>query len=81
MTMTAEPRLYLQDVADLIGVRYDTLRSYRSRGSAEFPAPDGTVAQGQHNRPWWHRATIEQWQAARPGPGRHAASRARERAA
>lgn len=55
--------LTVAEAASLAGVRPDTWTSYVSRGQA--PAPDGRLG----SKPWWHRATVEQWIAERPGMG------------
>lgn len=50
-------------VAELLGVRPETIARYRSRG--ELPAPDVTLGRS----PGWYRATITAWRAQRPGRG------------
>lgn len=49
------------DIAAHIGVRTDTVRSYRRLGL--LPPPD-TV---DGRRPLWHADTIRLWSARRPG--------------
>lgn len=61
----AEPRhLYRADVAELLGIRPDSLQRLK------LPAPDGVDVDRGHARPWWTAATIREWQARRPGRGR-----------
>ena len=49
------------DIAAHIGVRTETVRSYRKHGL--LPPPD-TVEGG---RPFWFADTVRQWCARRPG--------------
>jgi hypothetical protein len=56
-------KLYRADVAELIGVQYDTLNRYR------LPERDGTDIEFGHARPWWWESTIVEWNNARPGRG------------
>lgn len=54
-------QLTTADVAAILRVEPETVRSYRTRGL--FPEPDGHLGR----TPWWTRETIEAWQKARPG--------------
>ena len=49
------------DIAAHIGVRTETVRSYRKHGL--LPPPD-TVEGG---RPFWYADTVRAWSARRPG--------------
>lgn len=51
--------LFGRDVAEVTGLSWDTVRTYRRRG--EMPEPDGW----HQSRPWWRRQTIVEWDAAR----------------
>lgn len=51
--------LSLKEVAELIGVKPATLARYR------LPEPDAFIGQTRG----WRQATIEKWNAARPGRG------------
>lgn len=53
--MTGEDRLLTKEVAAVAGLRVDTIRKYRVRGT--FPPPDGH----EFGHPWWRRETIELW--------------------
>lgn len=57
-----EPIHYLSrtEVAELLGVKPDTLSRYK------LPEPDATVGTARG----WLRETIEAWNATRPGSGR-----------
>lgn len=61
-------RLYLKDIAQLTDIRYDSLRSMRSRGM--LPEPDGFDSTGQAGKPkpFWLEATILAWRVS-VGPG------------
>lgn len=61
--MTDLDRLTNEDAAALAGISPGTWRNYVARGRA--PQPDGRLGR----TPWWHRATIDTWVAARPGQG------------
>lgn len=50
-------------VAALLGVTRSTISTYLARG--RMPQPDLRIAGG----PVWHRATITEWAANRPGRG------------
>lgn len=50
-------------VAELIGVKPATIRTYRHRG--DMPPPDRTIGR----TPVWLRDTIDRWLAERPGQG------------
>jgi len=60
----APPLLDLAEVAARLGVSYGSIRRYRSMDPT-FPAPDVLLGQS----PGWLPATIDAWQAARPGRG------------
>jgi hypothetical protein len=60
-------KLYLDDVAEVMGVKPMTVRGMRSRGS--LPAEDGTDVVEGHARPWWLPATVRTWLRTRPGKG------------
>jgi predicted DNA-binding transcriptional regulator AlpA len=60
--------------AEYVGVSPSTWRAYVARGQA--PRPDGTEASKGHALPVWRRATLDEWQAARPGQGRRRRSAA-----
>ncbi|CAM5368486.1 MULTISPECIES: MerR family transcriptional regulator [Streptomyces] len=49
-----------REIAAHIGVRPDTVRSYRKSG--QLPPPDLTRA----GRPYWHADTVRRWVAGRP---------------
>lgn len=55
-------RLSTREVADLVGLKVDTIRAYVSRGL--FPQPDGWL----DRTPWWHRGTAEIWQRTQRRP-------------
>lgn len=52
------------DIAALVGVEAPTIRSYVARGV--MPQPDGHLGR----TPYWHRRTIHDWLATRPGQGK-----------
>lgn len=56
--------LTTEDVANMVGVKVNTIRQYRLRGV--FPAPDGHVGR----TPWWKPETVTAWQATRRPGGR-----------
>lgn len=57
-----EGRLWTyKDIAAHIGVRTDTVRSYRKHGL--LPPPD--LVEG--GRPYWYAETVRIWVARRPG--------------
>lgn len=72
--LTADTKLYLDDVARACDVARSTLSTYRSRGVPlhnPFPPPDGHDDDGHgHRRPWWYWATIAAWMSRRHGRGR-----------
>ena len=59
------PRHYLslQDVADRLGVSRNTVAKYK------LPEPDVIVGSDLTARRGWSIATIDAWNAQRPGPG------------
>jgi hypothetical protein len=67
-------KLYNDEAAVLADVQAGTWRDYttpskRRSGRLIGPAPDGVEIDRGHARPWWHRATVLQWKANRPGRG------------
>lgn len=68
-TLSDVPRrkLYLDDVAELMGLGKKTLTGYRAKGA--FPVEDGNDLAKGHVRPWWWESTIKAWLAARRGKG------------
>ena len=56
-----EGYLSTADLAERLGVKVETVRIYKVRGT--LPPPDTYVGQS----PLWKTATIDAWQAARPG--------------
>mgnify|MGYP002741943758 CR=1 FL=1 len=62
--MTDDSMLTVRDVAARLGLAVSTVQTYRRDG--RLPEPDGLVGRV----PWWRPATIDRWQAARPGRGR-----------
>lgn len=64
MTLTHRSDLWsYREIAAHIGVRPDTVRSYRKH--ALLPEPD-VVERG---RPLWYPETIREWVSRRPGHG------------
>lgn len=65
MTTTERPsdQLSRQDIANLLGVRVETIGVHRRRGA--IPEPDGYTARS----PWWFRKTINRWMRDRPAAG------------
>jgi predicted DNA-binding transcriptional regulator AlpA len=61
--------LTVAEVAKLLGVQEASVRKYasldRSTGKRRMPAPDGHLGR----TPYWYPATVEAWQASRPGQG------------
>lgn len=55
--------LSLQDVANHLGVSRNTVAKLR------LPAPDVRVGSGPNAPRGWAVATIDAWNARRPGPG------------
>ena len=62
--MTDDSMLTVRDVAARLGLAVSTVQTDRRDG--RLPEPDGLVGRV----PWWRPATIDRWQAARPGRGR-----------
>jgi len=56
-----EGYLSTADLAERLGVKVETVRIYKTRGT--LPDPDAYVGQS----PLWRTETIDAWQAARPG--------------
>lgn len=71
----ADRKLYRDDLAELAGIRPDSLQR------AKPPAPDGHDLDAGHARPWWRESTARAWLAARPGRGAPGRPRAKRRAA
>lgn len=73
--------LTLADVAERVGVGYESMRTYHQRAAknrragavkqGDLPAPDKTFGRS----PVWAASTIERWVAERPGRGRVAKSK------
>lgn len=68
-------KLYTEDVATLLGVSPQTVRTYKAPGRGPkvnaFPAPDGVDIECGHARPWWFESRVRAWDEARTGsPGR-----------
>lgn len=62
-------KLYRADVAALVGILPTSL------GRAKLPPPDGYDIESGHARPWWRKATAQEWKANRPGRGNWRRSR------
>jgi DNA-binding transcriptional MerR regulator len=60
-----EERLSVSAAAKRAGIKTDTFRAYVSRGLA--PQPDGVDE--TFGRKYWYAATIDRWDAERPGRG------------
>lgn len=58
-----ERKLYRADLAELAGVKVDTLNGYK------LPPRDGTDIDAGKARPWWWESTAREWMANRPGRG------------
>ncbi|MEE6280131.1 helix-turn-helix transcriptional regulator [Georgenia sp. MJ170] len=68
--MTTGPLLFLSraQLAARIGVKPDTLNRYT------LPEPDAIIGRGTAaERPGWLEATVDSWNAARPGTSRRRA--------
>lgn len=52
-------KMFTNEAAEVAGIRPQTFRVYRIRGTA--PEPDGWDG----NHPWWYPATIDLWAATR----------------
>lgn len=59
MTTTEKTILGVAEVADLTGLKPDTITKYRSLG--KFPDPDHTTAR----QDLWERSTVERWMSER----------------
>ncbi len=74
-----ETRLNMDAVAARLGLAKTTVFRYRHRPSLHFPDPDGVSCTihavcpadcpSRLGRPWWYAATVDAWQAQRPGVG------------
>jgi len=62
--MTSPAILDRRAVAARLGLDPDTVTDFVRRGV--MPKPDGRVGPA----PYWHEATIAEWEASRRGPGR-----------
>lgn len=58
-----DPLIGYKEMAELAGVRPNTLRRYRVEG--RLPPPDVLLA----DRPRWRLSTFTAWMESRPGPG------------
>jgi hypothetical protein len=58
-----ERKLYRADLAELAGIRIDSLNKL------QLPERDGTDIERGKARPWWWLSTAEHWMANRPGQG------------
>lgn len=54
-----------QDVADLLGVKVNTIDVWRRRPSVGFPQPDGKLG----DTPWWKPSTIAAFRRNRRASG------------
>lgn len=61
-----DPLLTYTEIARMLDLKVDTVRSYANRGDARFPEPDDETL----GHPRWRQSTVKQWQANRPGRGR-----------
>lgn len=52
--------LTISDIAELTGLKVDTINKYRTRNT--LPEPDNVIGR----TPTWKRETIETWHALRP---------------
>ncbi len=68
MTQIMSNLLTMREVAELLGVDYGTIRTYRSKGL--LPAPTKIVGIQTQPRPLWDPQTLEEWNSRRPGQGR-----------
>lgn len=59
----AERKLYRADLAQLIGIKVDSLNKLK------LPERDGTDLERGKARPYWWLSTAKNWVAARPGQG------------
>lgn len=59
----AEKKLYRADLAELIGVKVDSLNKLK------LPERDGTDIESGKARPYWWLSTAQAWNARRPGRG------------
>lgn len=59
----AQRKLYRADLADLIGVKVDSLNKLK------LPERDGTDIERGKARPYWWLSTARAWAASRPGQG------------
>lgn len=61
MTTDSRQRLYVEDVAELKGIKPRSVTGQRARG--RMPQADGVDVVDGHARPWWSAATIQTWLA------------------
>ena len=74
MPRMSDEQLTVSEVAARLGLAVSTVQTYRRDG--RLPSPDGYLGR----TPWWRPATIDVWQAARPGRGRAGIPRKSKRA-
>ena len=62
---------FLEEIAEALGIGVSTIKGYAYRPARgnPFPGPGGRSHRGPHISPWWYRADVDAWHAARPGPG------------
>lgn len=53
--------LDLRAAGALLGLTYETMRSYSKAGM--LPKPDGAMGRSR----WWYAKTMTEWDASRPG--------------
>lgn len=63
MASQPDPVYTLKDLADRIGVEYNTIRQWKNRG--RLPKPTYHIGQS----PAWSGKPIEDWLASNPQPG------------
>lgn len=59
----AEKKLYRADLAELLGIKVDSLNRLK------LPDRDGTDIERGKARPYWWLSTAKTWAANRPGQG------------
>jgi predicted DNA-binding transcriptional regulator AlpA len=64
MTLQTDRYVDMRQIAELAGVKVQTIRKYRCRGL--LPEPDAVFGR----TPIWLRTTVEAWLLTRRGPGR-----------
>ena len=58
-----ETKLYRADLAELAGIKVDSLNRLR------LPERDGTDIEDGKARPFWYLSTAQEWLVNRPGQG------------